>query len=414
MEISGRRKIYFILSALIVISASFALGAAFGYNQRPEIERVLGVINKSEPIPDTIDFSPFWKVWRIVGEKYGLPEEIDRQKMVWGAINGLLSSLDDPYTVFFPPAEKELFESEIRGNFEGVGMEIALKDGVLTVIAPLKGTPAANAGIKAGDKILKIDDRETDKMSVEEAVSHIRGPKGSSVKLTVFSSGADKPRDLNVVRDTIQVPAVETETNLSDGVFIIKINSFSERAAFEFQKALREFVLSKTNKLIIDVRGNPGGYLDSAVEIASWFLEIGKPVLREKYKDGKEDVLRSRGYNAFPSTPIVVLINEGSASASEILAGALRDNGKAKLVGKKTFGKGSVQEPIDIKDSSLAVVGMLKITIARWLTPNGEDITKQGIKPDYEIDNATPDEVKAKKDPQISKALEILKDWPLR
>ena len=334
--------------------------------------------------------------------------------MVWGAINGLLSSLDDPYTVFFPPAEKELFESEIRGNFEGVGMEIALKDGVLTVIAPLKGTPAANAGIKAGDKILKIDDRETDKMSVEEAVSHIRGPKGSSVKLTVFSSGADKPRDLNVVRDTIQVPAVETETNLSDGVFIIKINSFSERAAFEFQKALREFVLSKTNKLIIDVRGNPGGYLDSAVEIASWFLEIGKPVLREKYKDGKEDVLRSRGYNAFPSTPIVVLINEGSASASEILAGALRDNGKAKLVGKKTFGKGSVQEPIDIKDSSLAVVGMLKITIARWLTPNGEDITKQGIKPDYEIDNATPDEVKAKKDPQISKALEILKDWPLR
>ena len=162
------------------------------------------------------------------------------------------------------------------------------------------------------------------------------------------------------------------------------------------------------------MRGNPGGYLDSAVEIASWFLEIGKPVLREKYKDGKEDVLRSRGYNAFPSTPIVVLINEGSASASEILAGALRDNGKAKLVGKKTFGKGSVQEPIDIKDSSLAVVGMLKITIARWLTPNGEDITKQGIKPDYEIDNATPDEVKAKKDPQISKALEILKDWPLR
>ncbi len=406
MEISGRRKIYFILSALIVISASFALGAAFGYSERPEIERVLGVANKSEPIPDTIDFSPFWKVWRIVGEKYGLPEEIDRQKMVWGAINGLLSPLDDPYTVFFPPAEKELFESEVRGNFEGVGMEIAIKNGILTVIAPLKGTPAANAGVKAGDKILKIDDKETDKMSVEEAVSHIRGPKGSSVKLTVFSPGADKSRELSVVRDTIQVPSLETSTK--GDVFIIKINSFSERAAFEFQKALREFVLSKKDNLIIDLRGNPGGYLDGAVEIASWFLEMGKPVLREKYRDGKEDVLRSRGYNAFPSTPIVVLVNEGSASASEILAGALRDNGKAKLVGKKTFGKGSVQELVPITDTT-----SLKITIARWLTPNGEDITKLGIKPDYEVDDATPDEVKAEKDPQLSKAIEILKDWTL-
>lgn len=406
MEISGRRKIYFILSALIVISASFALGAAFGYSERPEIERVLGVANKSEPIPDTIDFSPFWKVWRIVGEKYGLPEEIDRQKMVWGAINGLLSPLDDPYTVFFPPAEKELFESEVRGNFEGVGMEIAIKNGILTVIAPLKGTPAANAGVKAGDKILKIDDKETDKMSVEEAVSHIRGPKGSSVKLTVFSPGADKSRELSVVRDTIQVPSLETSTK--GDVFVIKINSFSERAAFEFQKALREFVLSKKDNLIIDLRGNPGGYLDGAVEIASWFLEMGKPVLREKYRDGKEDVLRSRGYNAFPSTPIVVLVNEGSASASEILAGALRDNGKAKLVGKKTFGKGSVQELVPITDTT-----SLKITIARWLTPNGEDITKLGIKPDYEVDDATPDEVKAEKDPQLSKAIEILKDWTL-
>ena len=413
MEMSGRKKIYFILTALIIIGASFAVGAAFGYNQRPEIERVFGVANKSTPAGEEIDFSPFWKVWRVVGEKYGLPEEIDqkmRQKMVWGAINGLLTPLDDPYTVFFPPAEKELFESEVRGNFEGVGMEIAIKDGILTVVSPLKGTPASNAGIRAGDKILKIDDKETDKMNVEEAVGYIRGPKGSSVRITIFSPGSDKPRELSVIRDTIQVPAIETSR--AGDVFIIKLNIFSERAAFEFQKALREFVLSKTDKLIIDLRGNPGGYLDGAVEIASWFLEIGKPVLREKYKDGKEDVLRSRGYNAFPDTLIVILVNEGSASASEILAGALRDNGKAKLVDKKTFGKGSVQEPVQITDSKSVVVGMLKITIARWLTPNGEDITKQGIKPDYEVDNPTPEEIEAKKDPQLAKALELLNNWP--
>lgn len=406
MEMSGKKKIIFIISALIIISVTFVFGATFGYNQRPEIERVLGVANKSEPIGETVDFSPFWKVWRVVGEKYGLPEEIDRQKMVWGAINGLLTPLNDPYTVFFPPAEKEIFESEVKGNFEGVGMEVAIKDGILTVVSPLKGTPAANAGIKAGDKILKIDGKETDKMNVEEAVGHIRGEKGSTVKLLIFSPGSDKSREVSVIRDTIQVPALETSR--AQDVFIIRINSFSERVAFEFQKALREFTLSKTDKLIIDLRGNPGGYLDGAVDIASWFLELGKPVLREKYKDGKEDILRSRGYNAFPSTPIVILVNEGSASASEILAGALRDNDKAKLVGKKTFGKGSVQELVPITDKT-----SLKITIARWLTPNGEDITKQGIKPDYEVDDPTKEEIDAKKDPQLQKALEVLKNWPL-
>lgn len=406
MEMSGKRKLFFIVASLLIIGASFTLGAAFGYSRRPEVEKIFGVINKTEPITETVDFSPFWKVWRLVDEKYGLPEDIDRQEMVWGAINGLLKPLDDPYTVFFPPVEKELFESEVRGNFQGVGMEVALRNDVLTVVAPIKGSPAAAAGIKAGDRILKIDDRDTQGMSVEEAVGYIRGEKGTVVKLAILSEGEEKTRTVSVTRDVIQVPALDTEKIGSD-VFVIKIHSFSEKASFEFQKALREFVVSGADKLIIDVRGNPGGYLDGAVDISSWFLEMGKPVLREKYKNGDENILRSRGYNAFPNTPLVILMNEGSASASEILAGALRDNGKAKLIGKKSFGKGSVQELVSVTDKT-----SLKITIARWLTPNGEDITKQGIKPDIEVENPTSAEVEAKKDPQMQKALEVLRSWP--
>ena len=324
--------------------------------------------------------------------------------MVWGAINGLLDSLDDPYTVFFPPEEKKIFDSEVRGNFEGVGMEIDIKKGVLTVVAPLKGTPAYNAGIKAGDKILKIDDTSTVDLTLDEAVKLIRGERGTEVVLTILSENADKSREIRVTRETIQVPALETKK--AGDIFIIELHSFSERSAVEFQSALREFTFSGSNKLIIDLRNNPGGYLEAAVDISSWFLGTGDVVVREQYRDGKENIHRSRGYNAFPRVPLVILVNEGSASASEILAGALRDHGKAKLVGEKTFGKGSVQEVISITSDT-----SLKITIARWLTPKGEDITKEGIKPDFEV-KMTSEDIEQEKDPQMEKAAEILRSWP--
>ncbi len=405
MEISGKKKVFFIIAAFLAIGAAFALGAFFGYSQRPEVEKILGILNKEEPLSQTVDFAPFWKAWRLVEEKYAAPEEIHRQEMVWGAIQGLLKSLDDPYTVFFPPEEKKLFESEVRGNFEGVGMEIAVKKGILTVVAPLKGTPAFRAGIKAGDKILKIGDEETTDLNVEEAVKLIRGPKGTTVRLTVLSEGADKSRELEVVRDTIQVPVLETEKVGAD-VFVIRLHNFSERSPFEFQQALRTFIFSGADKLIIDLRNNPGGFLEASVDIASWFLKTGEVVLREKFKDGEESSHRSRGYNTFPDLPLVVLVNEGSASASEILAGALQDHGVAKIVGAKTFGKGSVQELLQITDET-----SLKITIARWLTPNGRDITKTGIAPDFEVKYAEEDAQKDR-DPQLDKALEVVRNWP--
>ena len=410
MEMSGNqpaqagKKRILVVFALIIVGASFSLGAAFGYNKKAGVEEILGITNQNEPITETVDFGPFWTVWRTVESDYALPENIDRQEMVWSSINGLLQSLDDPYTVFFPPEEKKMFESEVKGNFEGVGMEIAVEKGVLTVVAPIKGSPAFKAGIKAKDKVLKIDDKSTENLTVDEAVKLIRGEKGTSVRLTVLSEGEDKSREINVVRDTIQVPIIETEKIGSD-IFRITLHSFSERSAFEFQSALRTFASSGANKLVIDLRNNPGGYLESAGDISSWFLGTGDVVLREKYRDGEERLHRSRGYNVFPKTPLVVLVNGGSASASEILAGALRDHKRAKLVGEKTFGKGSVQELISITSDT-----SLKLTVARWLTPNGEDITKEGIKPDVEV-KMTAEDVQAEKDPQLDKAVEILKNW---
>ncbi len=400
MEMSKRKKLVLIVAALLIIGASFSIGTAFGYFNSKQVGGILGIKNQDEPIAETIDFSPFWTVWSTVEEKYALPENINRQKMVWNAINGLLKSLDDPYTVFFPPEEKKMFDSEVRGNFEGVGMEIGIEKGVLTVISPIKGTPAYNAGIKTGDKILKIDGKSTEDLPVDEAVRLIRGERGTTVLLSIFSAGEKSPRDIKVVRDTIQVPIIDTEKK--GDVYLIALHNFSERSPFEFQIALRQFASSGANKLVIDLRNNPGGYLEAAVDIASWFTETGDVILKERYRDGKENLHRSKGYNAFPKVPLVVLVNGGSASASEILAGALRDNGKAKLVGEKTFGKGSVQEVVPITSDT-----SLKITIARWLTPNGEDITKQGIKPDIEI-KMTPEDIEKKNDPQLMKAIEVL------
>ncbi|MDP3762704.1 MAG: S41 family peptidase [bacterium] len=397
------RKSFFILAAAAVLAATFALGALVGYERAPEIRKIAGVLNGQAPAEqfEEVDFNPFWKTWRLVEEKYAAPDGIDRQKIVWGAIQGALKSLGDPYTVFFPPVEKKIFESEVRGDFEGVGMEIAVKKGVLTVVAPLKGTPALRGGVKPGDKILKIDDKESADMSAEEAVELIRGPKGSTVKLLIFSQDTDAPREVSLVRDVIQIPVIDTEQK-DGGVFVIKLHNFSERSPFEFRMALREFILSGSDKMIIDLRNNPGGYLEAAVDIASWFLDTGEVVVREKFKSGEERLYRSKGYDPFKNLKLAVLVNQGSASASEILAGTLKDHGKAAIIGERTFGKGSVQELVPVTPET-----SVKITIARWLTPNGQSFSEVGLQPDVEIKNTKEDDEKGR-DAVMEKALEIL------
>jgi carboxyl-terminal processing protease len=309
--------------------------------------------------------------------------------------------------MYFPPVETKKFQDEISGQIEGVGMQVDIKDGVLTVVSPVKDTPAYRAGIKAGDKILKIDNTYTDKLSVEDAVKIIRGKKGTYVKLIIMRSGVKDPMEFNVIRDFINLPTVETE--LKDGVFVIHLYTFSAISPNLFRDAIREFWESGNDKLIIDLRGNPGGYLEAAQDIASWFLPVGDLVVKEAFKkESSDQIFRSRGYNVFDGKKLklAVLIDGGSASASEILAGALRDHGVATLVGTRSFGKGSVQELFDITDSPKTSI---KITIAKWLTPNGISISHEGLKPDVEVKLDEEAYKKDKTDTQLLKAIEILK-----
>ena len=398
------KKTLLFLAGIGVVSASFVLGAYFGYERRPEVEKVLAVLGKEQSIipgPE-LDFSPFWKSWRLIEEKYVSSDGIDRQSMLWGSIEGLAASLGDPYTTFFPPVENKAFEEEIRGDFEGVGMEIGMRKGVLTVIAPLNGTPSYKAGVKAGDKILKIGEDSTAEFDLNEAVQKIRGPKGSEVKLTILRNGEDDTREMSITRDVIQIPLIDTEAR-QDGVFIIKLYSFSEKSPSAFRNALRQMIESGSDKLVLDLRNNPGGYLEAAVDISSWFIPAGKTVVKENFGQEGEKIHRSKGYNIFSGKPMVILVNGGSASASEIVAGALRDNSVAKIVGTKTFGKGSVQELVPITaDTSL------KITIARWLTPAGHSISENGLDPDVIAEAVKGDEEAV--DPQLDKAIEAVKN----
>jgi len=390
-------KTRYIVGVVLLVSISFLLGVSFGKNSRPEIEKVTDLSNKETQVATDADFSPFWKVWNTINEKYPKAEEITDQDRVYGAISGLMDSLNDPYSVFFAPEEAKSFEDEIAGNFSGVGMEVGIKDKILTVIAPLKDTPAYRANIKPGDKILKIDEKVTSSLGIEEAII------GTSVALTIFREGEKNPKEIKIVRGIINIPTLDIELR-TDSVFVIKLYSFSANSTNLFRNALKQFSESKTNKLLLDLRGNPGGYLDAAVDIASWFLPKGKTVVIEDYGDDKKpEIFRSKGYDVFnENLKFVILIDNGSASASEIVAGAMQDHGKAKLVGAKSFGKGSVQEPIKITPDTL-----LKITVAKWLTPNGNLIEKKGLTPDYPVE-ITQKDLDNKKDPQLDKAVEIL------
>jgi carboxyl-terminal processing protease len=358
------------------------------------------------PVPKDVDMSEFWRVWHLLNSKFvtsTTTKPLSNDERVEGAIAGLVNAYGDPYTVYLPPVESELFHSEIAGNFEGVGMEIGSQDDVLTIIAPLAESPAEKAGIRAGDKIIKIDGDITEGMAVDEAVRRIRGEKGTTVALTLFRKGDTELREISIVRDTINIPTSKTEQK--DGVFIIHLYNFSAQSEARMQAALREFTKSGATKLVIDLRGNPGGYLQSAVNIASYFLPMGKVVVRESYGDGKaEDVYRSQGrdLHQYRDFETVVLVDGGSASASEILAGALSEQGVATLIGTKTFGKGSVQELVEM-DSGAS----LKVTIARWLTPNGHSISHNGLEPEIKVE-VTDEDRKAGKDVQLLKAIEYL------
>ncbi len=394
--------------ALLLAAAAFFSGLHIGTGGANSLAMEAGLFSffKSEPAPsEEVDLGEFWRVWDLMDEKFvsASSTPLSDEEKIRGAIAGLVKSYDDPYTIYMPPTEAEQFGEEISGNFSGVGMEVGLRDGIVTVIAPLPETPAFKAGILSGDKITKIDGNSTEDMGVDEAVQLIRGEKGTEVALTIYREGETELLEIKVVRDTITVPTTKTEQR--GDVFIISLYSFNALSEMKMQEALREYVKSGADKLVIDLRGNPGGYLQSAVTIASYFLPAGEVVVREQFGSSEgEELYRSQGRTLKQYAPkeMVVLVDGGSASASEILAGALKEHGVATVIGQTTFGKGSVQELVDLPDGS-----SLKVTIARWLTPNGHSISEQGLEPNIFIER-TPENVIAGEDPQLDAAVSWL------
>lgn len=386
---------------LIIISAAFGAGFYFRQSQIP-VAPPAGIANADLGQPAGVDFSLFWDAWRVLEEKFVDPAKIDYQKMIFGAISGMVSSLKDPYTVYLPPQEAKVFKEDVSGEFQGVGMEIGIRKGELTVVAPLEGTPAQKAGLRAGDKILKIDDTYTADLTTDEAVKLIRGTKGTFVLLTIMREGWSQSQEFNIERDVIEVPSLKWEIKEGD-IAYIKLYQFSETATVAFNRAAAEILASSAKSIILDLRDDPGGYLEVAQDIAGLFLEKGQIVTIEDF-GGKEEnnEYLSRGSGQLRVYPMVILINQGSASASEILAGALRDNRGIQLIGNQSFGKGSVQTLEELKK------GSLKITVAKWLTPKGTTIDGEGLKPDVEIE-LTEKDYEEGKDPQLDKAIEIIK-----
>ena len=363
-------------------------------------------LSRETKADDSIDLTEFWKVWNLLDEKFVVGTTTDAlsdQDKVRGAIEGLVKVYGDPYTVYMPPQKAAMFEEDISGNFSGVGMEVGIREDMVTVIAPLPGSPAEKAGLIAGDTIVRINEESSEGLSIDEAVRLIRGERGTEVKFTIFREGDEEFQDITVVRDTIMIPTSKTE--IKDDVFVIALYNFNAISESEMQNALREYVKSGKKKLILDLRGNPGGYLEASVDMASWFLPAGKVIVTEDYGANEEDkVHRSKGYNIFNNNlKFVILVNGGSASASEILAGALKEHGIAKIVGTKTFGKGSVQELINLTPDT-----SLKITVAKWLTPNGNSISNNGLEPDVNVE-ITQEQFEDGLDPQLDKAIELLR-----
>ncbi len=415
---------YILIAALVILS----VGIGYQLGERklelsitPDKRVVVGT---QPPASLNVDFSLFWVVWQKLTSTYIDHTSIDPQKMVWGAISGMVNSLGDPYTVFLPPTDNKSFKDELGGEFEGIGAQLDMKDGYIMVVAPLKDTPAEKAGIKPGDYILKVNNESTTGWTIDQAVAKIRGPVGTTVKLSILHEKASKPVDMTITRATItvssvtswiktpeeikeisDVPSYTTLSQNSDKIAYIQLSRFGDTTNDDWTKAVNTIAAayqanSGVKGLIFDLRNNPGGYLESAVFIASEFIKSGT-VVSQVNSDGTRQDYPVEHVGKLLNIPVVVLINQGSASAAEIVAGALRDYKRATLVGVTSFGKGSVQTPEDLPDGS-----GLHITTGKWLLPKGDSINKKGVTPDVVIEQ--PDTVTATNDAQLAKAIEIL------
>jgi carboxyl-terminal processing protease len=399
----GKRIADFV-PKLIFIALIFVFGIwvgqnvalPFGSDQGP----LFRLSNKGTPSQVKADFTPFWQAWDKVTTEYLERNKLDPQLLIYGAIRGMVQSIGDPYTVFLDPKQNQEFELSLSGTYEGVGIEIDIRDGTLVVVAPIDGTPAAKAGVQAGDKILEINGEDTSILTIQEAVQKIRGKKDTNVVLKL--GRGKKTLEVTITRAKIVIKSLEFE-DLGGGVAKIKINRFGDNTFSEWNKVVNKVVSGGFKKLILDLRNNPGGRLDHSISIAGDFFDKGTTVVLQEEASGKQVPFKSETNPSLKGVKVVVLINKGSASASEIVAGALRDNLGVKLVGETTFGKGTIQRVDDLPKGS-----GLHITFAKWLTPKGTWVNKKGLKPDVEV-KLTEKDIKAGRDPQLTRAKQLLK-----
>lgn len=391
-----------ILGAGVVFGAGFFGGFGYGLTRTKNIV-ITGVTSTDPEVPDA-DMRVFWEAWQTLKNSHLDGTKIGNQDFVYGAVRGLVGAFKDPHTEFFNPEDSEKFEEDLNGIFGGVGMEIGIRDDQLVVISPLKGTPAERAGLLPGDKILEIDAESTRGLDIQSAVKKIRGEPGTAVKLQIFRDGWEDSREFAVTREVITVPTLDVD--IRDGnVAYIQLYNFNENASPLFYQALVKASREDAEGIVLDLRNNPGGFLEVAVNLAGWFVERGTVVVSEENAKGEREPMTARGNGALKDIPTVALINAGSASASEILAGALRDIRGVKLIGEKSFGKGTVQQIVHLHDGSI-----LKVTIAHWVLPKGAIIDKNGLEPDIAVAR-TPKDIEAKRDPQLDRALlEIKKE----
>jgi carboxyl-terminal processing protease len=333
------------------------------------------------------------------------PSKIDKDKMTYGAVAGMVNALEDPYTVFYNPEDAKELQEDISGVFEGIGAQLGMKNNQLKIIAPLKGTPAEKAGLLSGDTIIAVDGESIIELTIDEVVSKIKGEKGTKVTLTIVrtkNEQSPETKNIEIIRDIIKVPTIEWKIIEKNGKKIahLTIYHFSQTVFEDFKKLAYEIINANCDGIILDMRNNPGGLLDKTVSVAGWFLEKGQVVLTEQNKNLDENSYKANGPASFLNTPIIILINNGTASASEILTGALKDNRGILVIGETSFGKGLVQRVVTLDDGS-----SLKVTTAKWYTPNGTLIQDTGIKPDIEVE-LTEEDYNNNKDPQLDRALE--------
>ena len=405
----GKQNFFFrhisIILSIAVIGAVFFVGVFVGKKielakvQQVEIKKLVNKDTKPTfVITKSVDFNNFWKIWENIKQNY-VYQPVDEVKMFYGAINGLVNSLEDPYSVYLKPKIAKEFQQELAGSFEGIGAEIGIKNKQLMIIAPLLDSPAEAAGLKAGDKVLSIDNYDTTGIALDNAVKRIRGKGGTKVKLLITRNGLKESKEIEITRGKIVVKSVQWR--MEKDIAYIRILQFGTNTLKDFDRIIKQAVLKNPKGIILDLRNNPGGFLDGAIKVAGEWVP-NRTVVYERYM-GKDKGFRAYGKGRLKDFKTIVLINKGSASGSEIVAGALKDYNKATIIGETTFGKGSVQNYKEYGDGSA-----LKLTIALWLTPNKVSIDKKGIEPNIEV-KFTDEDYKAKKDPQLEKAKELLK-----